>query len=71
MILKSITIIEIDLNTGQVFMLATTNEPTVTPAPAEVKEPVVAEVPLNNEQKFATRTIQNNNFPANLICEPL
>jgi hypothetical protein len=33
-------------------------EPVVKPRPADVEEPVVAEVPLTNEQKFATRTKQ-------------
>ncbi|HEY5370982.1 MAG TPA: hypothetical protein VIJ75_18510 [Hanamia sp.] len=40
----------------QVSIPVTTNKPSVTPAPQRVKEPVVAEVPLTNEQKFATRS---------------
>ena len=40
----------------QVFITATTNTPNVKPTPETVKEPVVAEVPLTNEQKFATRS---------------
>ncbi|MEO9022755.1 MAG: hypothetical protein ABI290_11535 [Ginsengibacter sp.] len=42
----------------QVFIPATTNQPIVKATPEPVKEPVVAEVPLNNEQKFATRRKQ-------------
>ena len=42
----------------QVFIPATTNQPIVQPTPEPVKKPVVAEVPLNNEQKFSTRSKQ-------------
>lgn len=42
----------------QVFIPATANKPVVNPTPQEVKEPVVAAVPLTNEQKFATRRKQ-------------
>ena len=40
----------------KVFLPATTNKPAVKPTPEPIKEPVVAEVPLTNEQKFDTRS---------------
>jgi len=40
----------------QVFIPATSDKPVVNPTPVQVEEPVVAEVPLTNEQKFATRS---------------
>jgi hypothetical protein len=42
----------------QVFITATTNKPIEIPTPESVKEPVVAEIPLTNEQKFASRSKQ-------------
>ena len=41
-----------------VFIPGPTNQPIVASTPEKVKEPVVAEVPLTNEQKFATRSKQ-------------
>jgi hypothetical protein len=41
-----------------VFIPGPTNQPIVTPTPEKVNEPVVPEVPLTNEQKFATRSKQ-------------
>lgn len=43
-----------NLPNKQIFVPATANKPTVEPTP----EPVVAKVPLTNEQKFATRIKQ-------------
>jgi hypothetical protein len=41
-----------------VFIPGPTNQPIVASTPEKVKEPVVAEVLLTNEQKFATRSKQ-------------
>ena len=40
----------------KVFVPASTSTPAVKPTPKTVKEPDVAEVPLTNEQRFATRS---------------
>ena len=41
---------------GHVFIPAEDGKPAVPPTPEPVKEPVVAGLPLNNEQKLATRS---------------
>ncbi|MEO8822273.1 MAG: hypothetical protein ABI366_01785 [Ginsengibacter sp.] len=41
---------------SQVFIPATPNKPAIKPTPELVKEPIVAAVPLSNEQKFASRS---------------
>ena len=42
----------------QVFIPATADKPIVKPTPEKIREPVVAAVPLTNEQKFTTRSKQ-------------
>jgi hypothetical protein len=42
----------------QVFISGTANKPIVKPTPDPIEEPIVANAPLTNEQKFATRSKQ-------------